>query len=231
MKTLPHAEPHLSETEAEEVFGWILDGETSEVLDAGGRSEGDLSLTSTTTLAIDVRGDGGAVDLSLAVQDGAGDEVYRSDDRGRDLSDSLGGTSLDPFAVPTLDAGEYTVVIEDVNGATTSFTATSRAVTEELTVGAGATASVPAGGPWVGVVQIAAAGEYTVDVRDAGGNDPVLVTIDSAGRQHINDDRDYAGDDYDPLLRAQTPAGPLVLIVTEWRSNATSVRITVTGPA
>lgn len=30
MKTLPQAEPHLSESEAEEVFGWILDGETSE---------------------------------------------------------------------------------------------------------------------------------------------------------------------------------------------------------
>lgn len=30
MKTLPAAEPHLSESEAEEVFGWILDGETSE---------------------------------------------------------------------------------------------------------------------------------------------------------------------------------------------------------
>ncbi|MCP5396704.1 MAG: anthranilate phosphoribosyltransferase [Sphingomonadaceae bacterium] len=30
MKTLPAAEPHLSEAEAEEVFGWILDGETSE---------------------------------------------------------------------------------------------------------------------------------------------------------------------------------------------------------
>lgn len=30
MKTLPQAEPHLSEEEAEEVFGWILDGETSE---------------------------------------------------------------------------------------------------------------------------------------------------------------------------------------------------------
>ncbi len=30
MKTLPEAEPHLSEAEAEEVFGWILDGETTE---------------------------------------------------------------------------------------------------------------------------------------------------------------------------------------------------------
>ena len=30
MKTLPQAEPHLTEAEAEEVFGWILDGETSE---------------------------------------------------------------------------------------------------------------------------------------------------------------------------------------------------------
>ncbi|MEC9067770.1 MAG: anthranilate phosphoribosyltransferase [Pseudomonadota bacterium] len=30
MRTLPEAEPHLSEAEAEEVFGWILDGETSE---------------------------------------------------------------------------------------------------------------------------------------------------------------------------------------------------------
>lgn len=30
MKTLPGAEPHLSETEAEEVFGTLLDGETSE---------------------------------------------------------------------------------------------------------------------------------------------------------------------------------------------------------
>lgn len=30
MKPLPAAEPHLSEGEAEEVFGWLLDGETSE---------------------------------------------------------------------------------------------------------------------------------------------------------------------------------------------------------
>ena len=30
MKTLPLAVPHMSETEAEEVFGWILDGEASE---------------------------------------------------------------------------------------------------------------------------------------------------------------------------------------------------------
>ena len=30
MKPLPEAEPHLSEAEAEEVFGWILDGETTE---------------------------------------------------------------------------------------------------------------------------------------------------------------------------------------------------------
>ena len=30
MKILPEAEPHLSEAEAEEVFGWILDGETTE---------------------------------------------------------------------------------------------------------------------------------------------------------------------------------------------------------
>ncbi|WP_338446199.1 anthranilate phosphoribosyltransferase [Pelagerythrobacter marensis] len=30
MRALPQAEPHLSEAEAEEVFGWILDGETGE---------------------------------------------------------------------------------------------------------------------------------------------------------------------------------------------------------
>ncbi len=30
MKALPQSEPHLSEAEAEEVFGWILDGETSD---------------------------------------------------------------------------------------------------------------------------------------------------------------------------------------------------------
>ncbi len=30
MKQLPQSEPHLTEAEAEEVFGWILDGETSE---------------------------------------------------------------------------------------------------------------------------------------------------------------------------------------------------------
>jgi anthranilate phosphoribosyltransferase len=30
VKRLPASEPHLSESEAEEVFGWILDGETSE---------------------------------------------------------------------------------------------------------------------------------------------------------------------------------------------------------
>lgn len=30
MRALPQVEPHLSESEAEEVFGWVLDGETSE---------------------------------------------------------------------------------------------------------------------------------------------------------------------------------------------------------
>ncbi len=30
MKTLPRAEPHLSAKEAEDIFGWILDGETTE---------------------------------------------------------------------------------------------------------------------------------------------------------------------------------------------------------
>jgi anthranilate phosphoribosyltransferase len=30
MRTLPEAEPHLTEAQAEEVFGWILDGEASE---------------------------------------------------------------------------------------------------------------------------------------------------------------------------------------------------------
>ena len=30
MKSLPLAVPHMSETEAEEVFGWILDGEASD---------------------------------------------------------------------------------------------------------------------------------------------------------------------------------------------------------
>ena len=30
MKTLPLAVPHMNEAEAEEVFGWILDGEASE---------------------------------------------------------------------------------------------------------------------------------------------------------------------------------------------------------
>lgn len=30
MRTLPGAEPHLNEAEAEEVFGWLLDGETSD---------------------------------------------------------------------------------------------------------------------------------------------------------------------------------------------------------
>lgn len=45
MKTLPQSEPHLTEAEAEEVFGWILDGETSEeeiarfLVDMSARSE------------------------------------------------------------------------------------------------------------------------------------------------------------------------------------------------
>ncbi|HCB78838.1 MAG TPA: anthranilate phosphoribosyltransferase, partial [Erythrobacter sp.] len=30
MKTLPDAKQHLGEAEAEEVFGWILDGETDD---------------------------------------------------------------------------------------------------------------------------------------------------------------------------------------------------------
>lgn len=45
MKQLPQSEPHLSEAEAEEVFGWILDGETSDeeiarfLVDMSSRSE------------------------------------------------------------------------------------------------------------------------------------------------------------------------------------------------
>ncbi|WP_168211703.1 DUF2510 domain-containing protein [Ruania zhangjianzhongii] len=210
---------------------FAADGETSETIEAGGRYEGDLSLTEQTTLAIDVRGDGGAVDLTLTVQDDAGDEVYSSDDRGRDLVDMLDGTSLDPFGVPTLEAGDYTVVLEDVNGATTSFTATSAPITDEVRIGSSATANVPADGAWIGLVQVADEGEYTVDVRDDGSEDPMLATLDSEGRERMNDDRDYSGDDYDPQLVAPMPSGPLVLIVTEWAGDATSVTISVTGPA
>ncbi|MEG3597076.1 MAG: anthranilate phosphoribosyltransferase, partial [Pseudomonadota bacterium] len=45
MKPLPDATQHLGEAEAEEVFGWILDGETSEqeiarfLVDMSARSE------------------------------------------------------------------------------------------------------------------------------------------------------------------------------------------------
>lgn len=210
---------------------FAADGETAEAFEAGGRYEGALSLPAETTLAIDVRGDGGAVDLQLSVLDEAGDEVYSSDDRGRDLADMLDGTSLDPFAVPSLGAGEYTVVLEDVNGGATSFTATSMAITEEVQVGGSATASVPADGVWIGLVHVADEGEYTVDVRDAGSEDPVLATLDSVGRERVNDDRDYASDDYDPQLVAPMPSGPVVLIVSEWGGAATSVTISVTGPA
>ena len=210
---------------------FAADGETAESLDAGGRYEGTLSLPSATTLAIDVRGDGGAVDLELTVLDEGGDEVYSADDRGRDLSDMLDGTSLDPFAAPTLEAGDYTVVVEEVNGGATSFTAASTPITEEVQIGGSTSANVPAEGTWIGVVQIAEEGEYTVDVRDNGSADPTLATLDSAGRERVNDDRDYSGGDYDPQLVAQTPSGPLVLIVGEWGGDATSVTISVTGPA
>lgn len=209
---------------------FAADGETAETLDAGGRYEGEFSLDAAATLAIDVRGDGGAVDLTVTMLDDAGDSVYTSDDRGRELSEALGGTSLDPFAAPTLPAGDYTVVIEETSGATTSFTAASVPVRNEVTLGAQANADVPAQEPWIGVVDIEEQGKYTVDVRDSATNDPVLFTIDSDGRQHVNDDRDYAGDDYDPLLSAQTPTGPLVLIITEWSGTATTVTLTVTGP-
>lgn len=210
---------------------FAADGETAESIEPGGRYEGDLSLTAQTALAIDVRGDGGAVDLVLTVRDDAGDEVYSSDDRGRDLADMLAGTSLDPFAAPNLEAGDYTVVIEEVNGGATSFTATSTPITEELQIGGTSIANVPADGAWVGVVQIADEGEYTVDVRDNGTEDPMLATLDSDGRERVNDDRDYSGDDYDPQLVALTPSGPLVLIITEWGGDATSVTVSVTGPA
>ena len=47
MKTLPDAKQHLGEAEAEEVFGWILDGETDD--DAIARFLVDMSARSETS--------------------------------------------------------------------------------------------------------------------------------------------------------------------------------------
>ena len=104
-------------------------------------------------------------------------------------------------------------------------------MTAEVQVGTPTTANIPADGVWIGLVQVADEGEYTVDVRDNGSEDPVLATLDADGRERVNDDRDYANDDYDPQLQARMPSGPLVVIIGEWGGDATSVTVSVTGPA
>jgi len=203
------------------------EGTNEATIEAGGRYEGALSLEEESTLVMSIEGDGGTVDLRLRILDDSGDVIFTSDDRGRDGAILFGGTSLDQLGFPQLPAGDYTVVIEDVNGARTQMTTNGTVVDTFVEVGEPATIDIPDDTIRVAVVQVEDAGRFTVDVRDSGGGDPVLFAVDSAGKQHINDDRDQSGGDQDPLLHAYLPQGYVVLAIAEWDGNATSVNVSM----
>ncbi|MBZ2195776.1 DUF2510 domain-containing protein [Occultella gossypii] len=207
----------------------VVDGNSSGEVPGGGTWVGTLTITEDATYLLDARANDGTLDLELDVRDAGGASLGGNDDRGRDLSE-LGGVSLDPLAFVTLTAGEYEVVMSEHNGADAGFQLTTTQISDRLELGARASADIPSGGAYYAVVDLPEAGTYTVDVADTEGEDPSLYTFDSDGRFLVNDDRDYDAGDYDPLLEESFAAGPLVVIVTEYFGNATSVDITVTGP-
>ncbi|UFU07770.1 DUF2510 domain-containing protein [Ruania halotolerans] len=196
------------------------------LVEEDGRWEGTLSLSEATVLLLDVRTDSGE-DLEVSVQDSSGAEVAGGDDRGRELTEGLGGSSLDPLVTAELEGGEYTVIVTELDGERSGFTVGATPVVEDVELELPTAASVPASGYWAGSIDLPADGAYAVDVRDSDGNDPVLVTIASDGRVRSNDDRDPQNDDRDPLLETQFPAGTVVLLVTEWSEDATNVTVTV----
>ena len=71
MKTLPLAVPHMSETEAEEVFGWILDGEASEEEIARFL----LAMTERSETAEEIAGAARALQVRLIPVDGPDDAI------------------------------------------------------------------------------------------------------------------------------------------------------------
>ncbi|UFU02034.1 DUF2510 domain-containing protein [Ruania suaedae] len=207
----------------------MLGEETSAQVASGSRWEGELAVETPAVLLLDVRTESGAEDLQVVVTDAAGNEVAAGDDRGRELAEELAGSSLDPFVAVSLDPGEYTVAVTELDGMASDFAVSATEVTDEVALDQESTVSVPAGGPWVGSVELPDAGEYVVDVQDTGTGDPVLLTLDGEGRVRSNDDRDPDNEDRDPLLESEFAAGTLVLIVTEWSGEATDVTVTVSG--
>ncbi|SEE32226.1 DUF2510 domain-containing protein [Ruania alba] len=207
-----------------------LDESTTGEVERAGQWEGTVSVSAETVVLLDVRSEDGE-DLFLSVQDSSGSEIVEQDDRGRELADVVGGTSLDPLAMVRLPQGEYTVLVNEVRGEQSGLELIATAVTETVTVGERYTAEVPDDGYWVGVATVPEDGAYTIDVRDTGSKDPTLVSVDSDGRDRSNDDRDYENDELDPLIEADLPAGDLLLLVSEWHGDQTTVTIDVTGPA
>ena len=204
-----------------------LPGSVDAQVPAAGSWVGNLTLDEDTTLVLDARSADATLDLKIDVLDASGSSVTANDDRGRDLQ-VLGGISLDPVVLAPLPAGDYQVVVTEVEGAETDFTLSSSVVQEELPFGETTTVQLEEGVPWVGVVDLPAAGRYTFDVRDLGDGDPAIITRGPSGKLLVQDDRDYAGDDYDPLLEETFEAGTQVVIIVEWDSAATTVTISVT---
>lgn len=206
------------------------EGTNTADLDAGGRYEGTFTLDEAATLALSLIGDGDTVDLHMQILNEAGDAVFTSDDRGREAATIFGGTSLDPLAFPQLPAGEYTIVIEDADGEQTHLEATGAIVDTVVEIDEPATIDIAENTIRVAVVELERTGKFTIDVQDSSGHDPVLLAVDSKGRQHISDDRDYTEGDYDPLLESYLPEGQVVLAITEWHGEETSVTVTVSEP-
>ena len=206
-----------------------LGEETSAQVEAGGAWEGALSVDEPAVLILDVRSDTGAEDLEMTVEDAAGNEVTTGDDRGRELAEELDGSSLDPLVAVSLEAGEYTVVVSELDGFASEFSVRATEVADQVAMLEPTQAAVPSGGYWAGSIELPEAGEYVVDVEDTSSGDPVLLTLDADGRVRSNDDRDPGNDDRNPLLESEFPAGTLVLIVTEWSDDTTDVTVTVSA--
>ncbi|WP_187292858.1 DUF2510 domain-containing protein [Beutenbergia cavernae] len=209
----------------------------SDTLATGSTWEATLTIPEDGAYLVDLAAQSGG-DLVLEIVDDAGDVAWRSDDRGRELVELMGGASLDPGGIAELTAGEHLVRITEYDGLEQGFDLrVDPADATALTPGLPGTLDVPAGSFAVAVLPLDALSALTVDVRTVGGSgdDPRMVLLLPPDGDVVDiDDRtaeqqeEVGGAEYDPYLETDAGPGNLYVLVGEYQGTDVVVEVTVT---
>ena len=161
-------------------------------------------------------------------------DVWRSDDRGNELAELIGGTWSDPGSFVQLTAGTYELTVDEHQGAAATATVSLYA-SDVVDVAAGQPldVTIPQDGYVVLRLALDAETPLTVDVRGHGDwDDPRLIWFQDS-RAQLSDDRgaqlasDLGGTEYDPFLETTLPAGTSFLVLEEYSRAGIDVTVTV----